>query len=247
MHLDILGEFLGTLVLILLGNGVGMSTHLKRMLANQHGKWIMIALGWGLAVLMGVIVAFSLNSPAHLNPAVSIFALVSGSLALWKFFVYFLVQVLGAFIGQVILYIINYKNIKETNDWNLMRAMSATGGVYDNFNEKGLVQNLLYEYVASLVLIGVIFALSKGKNTQAFQSLGTIPVMLLVLSIGLSLGSVSGYAINPARDFGPRLAFWVFSTLVWKQKSASAQWSYSFVPIVSPLLAGTTIGLFALI
>ncbi|WP_033161438.1 MIP/aquaporin family protein [[Mycoplasma] collis] len=247
MELDILGEFLGTLVLILLGNGVGMSTHLKRMLANQQGKWIMITLGWALAVLMGVIVAFSLNAPAHLNPAVSIFALISGKLVVWKFFIYSLVQILGAFSGQVILYIINYKNIKETNDYNLMRGMSATGGVYSNFKEKGLTQNLLYEYVATLVLIGVLFALSKGVNVKTFESLGAIPILLLILSIGLSLGSVTGYALNPARDFGPRLAFWLFSLFVWKQKSASVQWEYSFVPIISPLLAGTTIGLLSLI
>ncbi|VEU59499.1 MIP/aquaporin family protein [Mesomycoplasma neurolyticum] len=245
-HLDILGEFLGTLVLILLGNGVGMSVSLKRMFANQSGRWLMITFGWAFAVLMGVIVASSLGAPGHINPAVSLFALF-GDKKIDKFFAYSAVQILGAFSGQIILYIINYKHIKETDDYAIIRSCSSTSGGFSNFKEKGLAQNLMYEYVATLVLIGIIFALGKGENKKYFESLGPIPVVLLISSLSLSLGSVTGYAMNPARDLGPRVAFQLFSIFIWKQKKINGGWDYSFVPIISPLLAGTTIGLFSLI
>ncbi|UVD81632.1 aquaporin family protein [Mycoplasma iguanae] len=242
MNIDVLGEFLGTLVLILLGNGVGMSVSLKRAYANQSAKWVLISFAWGFAVLFGVIVAQSLWAPGHLNPAVSLFAVVSGGISFPTFIFYVIVQVLGAFTGQTILYLINYKNIIETNDWAIVKGNSFTAPNYSNFKEKGLWQNLSYEFVATAVLIGLVLAFGRGLNETSLSALGPLPVTLLVVSIGMSLGSVTGYAINPARDFGPRVAFYLFSTFVWKQTKVTPDWSYSFVPVIAPLAAGLVIG-----
>lgn len=249
MELRILSEFLGTMVLILLGNGVVASVSFKKMFANQEGRWVAIAFAWGFAVMMGVIVSASLGGSGHLNPAVSLYSLIAakGDNA-GEMFAYMGVQFAGAMVGQIILDIINFKHIKETDAGSVLGA-HATGPAYHNFKEKGVFNNFAYELVGTLVLIGVIHALSKGGNVASgsFGALGFLPVTFLIVAIGLSLGSSTGYAINPARDLGPRLVYFVFVRFILRDKEATINWNYSWVPVVAPLVAGAIVGGLALI
>lgn len=255
MELRILSEFLGTMVLIMLGNGVGASVSYKRMFGNQPGKWVVITFAWGLAVLMGVIVSQALGGYGHLNPAVSLFAYISGSIGVAEFFAYAGVQLAGAMVGQLILNLLNFKHIKET-DAETVLGCHSTGPAFSNFKEKGVFNNFAYELVGTLMLIGVIFALGKGSNgavlsgvagaKMSLGAVGALPVTLLIVSIGMSLGSSTGYAINPVRDFGPRLVFWFWARVVLKNKEVSINWSYAWVPVVAPMVAGAIIGGIAL-
>ncbi|WGI36987.1 MIP/aquaporin family protein [Mesomycoplasma lagogenitalium] len=242
----LLSEFLGTLVLILLGNGVGYATSAKRMFGNQPGKWVVITFGWGIAVCMGVIVSASLGGFGHLNPAVSVFSAIANKDAYHLAFIPF--QFLGAFAGQIILNFINWKHIKET-DLATVRGNHCTGPAFAN-KEKATIFNFSYELVATLTLIGLIFATSKGANVTSLSQLGPIPVTLLIVGLGMSLGSSTGYALNPARDLGPRIIYWLMELTVLKSRKeefVGANWGYSWIPVVSPLVAGAIIGGFALI
>lgn len=247
MEWDIFSEFLGTMVLIFLGNGVVASVSFKRMFANQSGKWIVIAMAWGLAVMCGVFVSTSMGGSAHLNPAVSIMVLISSKgvdFTFVRFVLYIIAQFAGAMIAQVILNFLNWKHIKET-ELSTVRGAHCTAPAYENFGtDKAIIHNLGYEYFGTLVLCGVIVAFGGRYNT----SLGVLPVTLLVISIGLSLGSSTGYAINPARDLGPRIVYFIMTKTLIKtnQSGVSANWSYSWVPVVAPLAAGMTVGLLQL-
>ncbi|MGZ9454172.1 MIP/aquaporin family protein [Mycoplasma sp. AC157] len=248
MRLDILSEFLGTLVLILLGNGVGYSVSMKRMFANQSGKWIVIILGWGLAVFTGVIVSLSLGGSAHLNPAVTFFVAVSSKLSDPLILTYIPVQILGAMTGQMLLNFINWKHIQET-DLATLRGVHCTGPAFAN-KEKATIFNFSYELVGTLLLVGLVLAFGKGGNKIGLASLGPVPVTLIVVAIGASLGSSTGYAINPARDLGPRMVYALMEkTLLANRKSehVGGNWSYSWIPVVAPSLAGAIIGALALI
>ncbi|WP_117275091.1 MIP/aquaporin family protein [Mycoplasmopsis edwardii] len=244
-----LSEFLGTLLLVLLGNGVVYSVSAKRMFANQPGKWVVIALAWGLAVFVGVVVASSLGGPAHLNPAVTVFSLISGKFANPSELAYIPLQILGAMTAQIILNFINWKHIGET-DLASVRGAHATGPAFSNKKEKATIFNFSYELVGTLVLVGVIFAFGKGGNKEALSHLGPLPVTLLVMSIGMSLGSSTGYAINPARDLGPRIVYFAMEKLLLtarKEEHVGGNFEYGWVPAVAPLLGGAIIGALALI
>ncbi|WP_036430598.1 MIP/aquaporin family protein [Mycoplasmopsis felis] len=247
-RLDILSEFLGTLVLILLGNGVVYSVSGKRMFGNQPGKWVVIILGWGLAVFAGVIVSQSLGGSAHLNPAVTVFDLVSSKFNDPIKLVYIPVQLLGAMAGQIILNFINWKHIQETDLWSV-RGSHCTGPAYSG-KEKASIFNFAYELVGTMLLVGLVLAFSKGNNVLSLATFGPIPVTLIVIAIGASLGSSTGYAINPARDFGPRVIYYLTERLLMKnrkQEFVGGNWSYSWIPVLAPLTGGLLIGLFSLI
>lgn len=240
-----LAEFLGTATLILLGNGVNYSVNATKMFANQSGKWIVIALGWALGVLLGIIVSNGITSAsvAHLNPAVSIFFAISEKKAELLALIPF--EILGAIFGQMILNTINWPHIKETKA-EVIASCHHTGPAY----QKSYVTNFLYEFVGTIVLLGTIFLLKKS-----FPTMGPVIVALIVLSIGLSLGSSTGYAINPARDFGPRLVYFMFATLILKKRKEFAtvgNWkdilgfNYAWNPIIAPSLAGLILGLITL-
>nr|WP_027123276.1 aquaporin [Mesomycoplasma molare] len=249
--MKILSEFLGTLFLVLLGNGVVYSVSAKRMFANQSGKWSVITLGWGFAVMVGVIISNALGGSAHLNPAVSIFDAIASKSAFPL--VYIPAQFLGAMVAQVILNFINWNHIKET-DLATVRGAHATGPAF-SAKEKGTIFNFSYELVGTLVLLGVILAFGKGSNALSttgigLSSLGPLPVTFLVMAIGMSLGSSTGYAINPARDLGPRLVYFAMEKLLLsnrKEEHVGANFEYSWIPVVAPSFAGVIIGLFALI
>lgn len=236
------GEFLGTLFLILLGNGVVYSVSAKRMFANQPGKWIVITMGWGLAVMCGVIISDSLAGPAHLNPAVTIYNYVRGKFIHHKDLLYIPLQFAGAMAGQIILNFINWKHIQET-DLVTVRSAHSTAPAY-NHKKGGTFYNFTYELVGTSVLLSFIVA---SGIVTSLDNLGPLPVAFLVMSIGMSLGSSTGYAINPARDLGPRIIYSLTEKMFMakrKDEHIGGNWGYAWIPVFAPILAGFIIGFF---
>lgn len=237
MAAQFLGEFMGTLILILLGDGVVANVLLRRSKAEGAG-WMVITSGWAFAVMAGVFVAAACGSPdAHINPAVTLgLAVSSGSFA--KLAPYLVAQMLGAFAGATLVWLHFLPHWKKTEDPTLKLACFCTIPAIRN-----LAANLVSEIIATFVLVFVVGAIfSKAVAGPGLVSgLGAYLVAALVWGIGLSLGGTTGYAINPARDFGPRLAH---ALLPVAGKGAS-DWSYAIVPILGPLvgaaLAGTVL------
>ncbi|MEE3928136.1 MIP/aquaporin family protein [Mycoplasmopsis ciconiae] len=250
-----LSELVGTFFLILLGNGVNASNSFKNMFAKKTGgNWVVIILGWGFAVMAGIIAALAISNfaGAHLNPAVTMFAFISalvdkanvgttsGALLFGFAIVYIIAQFLGAMIAQTLLNVMNWQHIKE-NELAVLKGTSCTGPSHRNawFN------NGLYEFMGTFVLLFIILAVSKNANAGgSFQ--GTIlPVVFIVMSIGLSLGSATGYAINPARDLGPRIIYFATAKLYGKKliNPVSADFTYGLlIPGLMPMLAGIVVG-----
>jgi glycerol uptake facilitator protein len=229
-----LGEFLGTMVLILLGDGVVAGVVLKRSKAEGSG-WMVITAGWAFAVMAGVFTAIACGSnDAHLNPAVTLgFAVRAGSFG--KLAPYVAAQVLGALVGAVLVWLHYLPHWKETPEVSAKLACFCTGPAI-----RSLVPNLVSEIIGTFVLVfvvGAIFSKSVAATGPA-GGLGAYLVGSLVWGIGLSLGGTTGYAINPARDFGPRLAH---SLLPLAGKGGS-DWSYAPIPVIGPLLGGALAG-----
>lgn len=243
-----LGEFLGTMILTILGNGVCYSVSHKKMFANQSGKWIVVALAWGLAVFSGSVIASSLNAPGHLNPAVSVYAAINAKDALILGYIPF--QFLGAMFGQIILNFINWKFIivSAYEDNAVTRSAHSTTPAFGNKKDKATIFNFSYELVGTLVLIAFVLATTLGSNK--LDSLGPIPVAFVIMALGMSLGSATGYALNPARDLGPRIVYFFTKQLIEKKTSVELvkpDWEYSWVPVIAPIVAGTIIGSFSLL
>lgn len=228
------GEFMGTLVLILLGDGVVANVLLKRSKAEGAG-WMVIASGWAFAVMAGVFTAIACGSnDAHINPAVTIgFAISSGQFT--KIVPYLAAQTAGAFVGAIFVWLHFLPHWKETPDQSLKRACFCTAPAIRNFGA-----NLMSEIIGTLVLVfvvGAIFSKAVAVSGPA-SGLGPYLVASLVWGIGLSLGGTTGYAINPARDFGPRLAHSVLPIA----NKGSSDWSYASVPIIGPVIGGALAG-----
>jgi len=235
MASPLFGKFMGTLVLVLLGDGVVANVVLKRSKAHGAG-WMAIASGWALAVMAGVFTAIACGSrDAHLNPAVTLgFAVSSGSFH--KFAPYAVAQVLGAFAGAALVWLHFYPHWKETEDQGLKLACFCTTPAIRNF-----AANLISEIIGTLVLVfvvGAIFSKAVAANGPA-AGLGPYLVGALVWGIGLSLGGTTGYAINPARDFAPRLAHAVLPIA----NKGGSDWNYAPIPVVGPLMGGALAGL----
>lgn len=252
--IQLLGEFLGTMILIILGNGVCYATSHSKMFANQPGKWIVIALGWGIAVMSGIIVAGAYNAPGHLNPAVSIYdfigSLKEGQTIRYISLAFIPIQFAGAIVGQLILNFINWKFIMDTAHENnaATRGSHCTGPAFDNKKDKATIFNLSYEFVGTFILILVAWSL--GQGAWASSSFGPFPITLLIMGLGMSLGSATGYALNPARDLAPRIVYALSRGMMSKKAQVElvdANWSYAFVPVVGPILAGLLMGAFSLI
>jgi glycerol uptake facilitator protein len=230
-----LAEVLGTGALILLGDGVVAGVLLMRSKAQNSG-WIVITTGWAFAVFVGVIIAGPISG-AHLNPAVTLGLAVKGALPWAEVPVYFAGEMLGAFIGAVLVYLHYYPHWAETPDADLKLAVYSTGPAIRN-----TTWNLVSEIIGTFVLVFVIFAFGAATGpagmAQAYvpglAALGAVPVAFLVLVIGLSLGGTTGYAINPARDLGPRIAHFLLP-IPGKRDS---DWGYSWIPVVGPLIGG---------
>lgn len=239
LWMQCIGEMVGTMLLVLLGNGACFAVSHRKMFANQSGRWVIVAFGWALAIFIGAFAAQALGSPGHINPAISIYA----SFDNWKLLAFIPMQVLGAIIGQFLLYAMNWNFIKyeaEDGDSAATRGSSCTNPAF----EKKYFSNSLYEFVGTAVLIMVVFLLSQGY--ASFGTLNTFVVSTAILSIAMSLGSATGFALNPARDFGPRLAYQVLRLTPTGKSLVDANWSYSFVPVLAPCLAGVMFGLISL-
>jgi len=228
------GEFMGTAVLVLLGNGVVANVLLKKS-KGEGGGWIVITTGWAFAVLCGVLTAIACgSSDAHLNPAVTLgFAVVSGNFS--KLAPYILAQLLGAITGGTLVWLHYLPHWRETPDPSLKLACYSTAPAIRN-----LVTAAMSEIIGTFVLVFVVGAIfSKAVAATGFApGFGPYLVACLVWGIGLSLGGPTGYAINPARDLGPRIAHAILPIA----GKGPSDWGYAIVPVVSPLIGGGIAG-----
>ena len=224
----ILGEIIGTAMLILLGDGVVAGVLLAKSKAQNAG-WIVITAAWAMAVFCGVVVSAPMSG-AHLNPAVTVGLAVAGSTPWDQVPIYIVSQFIGAFIGATLVAIFYWKHFEVTEDQGLKLAVFSTGPAIRN-----VPFNLIGEIVGTFVLVYVI--LNFGGNA-AVTSIGALAVMVLVWSIGMSLGGTTGYAINPARDLGPRI---IHQILPIPGKGQS-DWGYSWIPVVGPIVGGVIAG-----
>lgn len=238
-------EVVGTAILILLGNGVVANVLLNQTNGNDSG-WIVITWGWGIAVFVAVFTVGQFSG-AHINPAVTV-GLASAGLFQWSLVpLYLLAQFFGACIGSLLVWLAYKDHYKATDDEGLILATHSTIPKIRNYTS-----NFTTELIGTFILVlGVIYLASPGfidTNGQTLKTivingkevgfglgaLSALPVGLLVLGIGLSLGGPTGYAINPARDFGPR----VMHTLLPISNKGTSDWAYSWIPVTAPIVGG---------
>jgi len=224
-------EVIGTAILILLGDGVVAAVLLAHSKAQNSG-WIVITFGWGMAVAMAVF-AVGQFSGAHLNPAVTFGFALEGTIKWSKVPEYLGGEFVGAFIGATLVFLAYSNHWRETEDPGLKLAVFSTAPAIRN-----TVANIITEIIGTFVLVFGVLAIVANKDTVAS---GLVPLLvgLLVLGIGLSLGGPTGYAINPARDLGPRI---MHAILPIPGKGPS-DWSYAWIPVVAPLIGGGLGGL----
>ena len=220
-----LAEFIGTTILLYLGNGVNANVSLKKTYGNGSG-WLVISLGWGLAVFIGVVISASFSG-GHLNPAVSVGLAIVGKFS-WSLVPgYILAQMLGAIMGALLVFI-QYKDhfTATVNARTKLGVFATSPAIKNNFN------NILSEILGTCMLVFGVFYLIDGEG---IGSLNALPVGLLVTVIGLSLGGSTSYAINPARDLGPR----IFHALIIDK---SSDWKYAWIPVLGPLIGAVLAG-----
>ena len=216
-------EFIGTAILILLGNGVVANVLLKHSKGNGGG-WIVITFGWAIGVFAGVYIAAP-YSGAHLNPAVTLALCIAGKFEWSLLPFYMLSQLSGAMLGSLLVWLSYKKHYDQTENQDYIAASFCTAPAIRN-----LKYNFLTECIGTFVLVtGVLYIVSPAQSLGALDAL---PVALLVLGLGLSLGGPTGYAINPARDLGPRIMHAVLP-IPFKGKN---DWSYAWVPVTGPLV-----------
>ncbi|WP_316807999.1 MIP/aquaporin family protein [Pedobacter agri] len=230
---EFVAEFIGTALLILLGNGVVANVVLTGTKGNSSG-WIVITTAWALAVFVGVVIAAPFSG-AHLNPAVTIALAIAQKFHWVKVPYYILAQLCGAMVGSFLVWVMYKDHFDATDDKGLKAAPFATAPAIRN-----LKSNLFSEILGTFVLIFVIFyftnaEMGSDKTPIGLGSLGAIPVAFLVWVIGLALGGTTGYAINPVRDLGPR----IIHALIPMKGKGSSDWGYSWVPIVGPIIGAT--------
>lgn len=226
-------ELIGTAVLILLGGGVCANVSLKNTLGNNSG-WIVITTGWALAVFAGVVIAGP-YSGAHLNPAVTIGLAAAGKFPWSNVGSFILAQFLGAFIGAFCVWLMHKDHFDATSD-----NPGAQLGVFSTGPAmKNTFLNIVSEVLGTFVLVYCVFHFTDpkmnsngGENVIGMGSIGALPVTFIVWAIGLSLGGTTGYAINPARDLGPRI---MHAILPMKGKGSS-NWAYAWIPVIGPIL-----------
>jgi len=226
-------ELIGTFLLILLGCGVNANVSLKKTYGEGSG-WIVITTGWALAVYIGVVVAGP-YSGAHINPAVTVGLAAAGKFDWNSVPSFILAQFLGAMIAAFLVWLLNKKHFDATEDGDTKRGVFCTAPAIPN-----VPLNLLSETVGTFVLVFTVLYFTEASLNETepiaigLGSLGALPVAFLVWGIGICLGGTTGYAINPARDMGPRI---IHALLPLKGKGSSG-WAYSWIPVVGPILGG---------
>lgn len=224
------GELIGTMILIVFGGGVVAGSLLK-FSKGENGGWVVITIAWGLAVTMGIYAVGDISG-AHLNPAVSVGLAVAGDFAWADVPMYVLAQLIGAMLGAAIVYVVYLPHWGATDDPGAKLAVFATNPAI-----KHPLSNVLAEFIGTFVLILGLLAIGANDFTDG---LNPLVVGALIVAIGMSLGGPTGYAINPARDLGPRLAH----LLLPIAGKGDSDWGYAWVPIVGPIAGGVFGALF---
>jgi len=235
MRSPVLGEFMGTFILIVLGNGVNAAVLLKRSKAENSG-WMVIATGWAFAVLCGIFTSLLFGgADAHLNPAITLaFAISNHDFS--KLLPFAAAQLAGAILGAATVWLFYLPHWAITEDGETKRGVFCTAPAVLNYPA-----NLFSEFMATFVLVLVAGAMGSRLvlSSGAANGMGPLLVSCLIWGIGLSLGGTTGYAINPARDLGPRIAH----ALLPIAGKIGSNWSYAWVPILGPLLGASAAGL----
>ncbi|MEL7587207.1 MAG: MIP/aquaporin family protein [Prolixibacteraceae bacterium] len=228
-------EFIGTMLLILLGNGVVANMVLaKTKSSGDTGSWIVITIAWGLGVFVGVIVAGPVSG-AHLNPAVSVGLAMIGKFPWAEVPLYVVAQVCGAATGASLVWLFFRNHFNETPDHAAKLACFSTSPAIRSYKD-----NFIAEVIGTFVLIFAIYFIAspsiegEGFEQVAFKlgTLDALPVSLVVMGIGMSLGGATGYAINPARDLGPR----IMHTLLPMKNKGTSDWYYAWIPVAAPIV-----------
>ncbi len=221
-----LGEFAGTALLIIMGDGVVANVVLNKT-KGQNSGWIVISFGWAMAVFLGVYASVKLGGSGHLNPAVTIAMTAFGHFDSSLLATYIGAQIAGAITGAVIVWLAYKQHFTATIDKDLKLAVFCTAPAI-----RSIPHNLITEIIGTFVL--VFGALAMSPAASSLGTLDALPVALLILGIGLSLGGPTGYAINPARDLGPRIAHFILP-IPGKRDS---DWGYSWIPVIGPVAGG---------
>ena len=219
-----IAEFLGTMVLVLINNGVVANVLLKQTKAKGEQKWLLITLAAGLAVTFGIFVAM-FRSGAHINPAVTIAKLVLQDILILDALWYIVAQMLGGIIGAFMVYLAYKKHYDMTKENDLKLATFSTGPAIKNKK-----WNILTEIIATFMLVGLVIVVTSDQVALS-PSLIPIVIGLLVMVLGISLGGSTGFAMNPARDLGPRIAHAIL-------RLGDSDWSYAMVPVIGPIIGG---------
>ena len=236
-----IAEFIGTAILLFLGNGIVANVSLNKTKASkQMTPWILITTAWGLAVFTAAFITGQFSG-AHLNPAVTIGLAFAGKFSTELICGYIISQLLGGIFGSWLVYIIYIDHYRETSDESSVMGSFCTSPAIRNYKN-----NFFSELMGTFVLVfGVLYMakpniIIEGTSVENFGigALEALPVGLLVWVIGLSLGGTTGYAINPARDLGPRITYQLLP-----RKNKISDWAYSWVPVLGPLCGGTLAGL----
>jgi len=234
-----LAEFIGTTILMLLGVGVNANTSLKNTIGGENSNWVLVSMGWGLSVFVAVFITGQFSG-AHLNPAVTIGLATIGKFSWSLVPTYIFIQLLGAIFGSWLAYLVYIDHYRLTDNEDTVRGSFCTGPAIKNYKN-----NFFSETIATFILVfGIFYIVEPNLEIQGevvnfgLGALDALPVGILVWVIGMTLGGTTGFAINPARDFGPRL---VYSLLPRKNKNAD--WSYSWVPVFGPFSGAILAGL----
>jgi len=234
-----IAELIGTTFLLLLGQGVVANVKLKKTIGEGQNPWLLITFAWGFAVFVGVFIAGSISG-AHLNPAVTLGLAVAGKFSWSLVPSYVLAQLIGAMLGSWLCYIAYIDHYRETKNEDDVRATFCTGPAIRNYKN-----NLFAEIIGTFVLVFCALSIVgpnihiEGINIENFGlgSIDALPIGIVVMVIGMSLGGNTGFAINPARDFGPRL---VYSLIPRGNKNSD--WVYSLIPVIGPIIGGILAG-----
>lgn len=230
-----IAEFIGTFLLLLLGDGVVANVVLSKTKGNNSG-WIVITFGWAIAVFVGVFVVAPFSG-AHINPAVTLGLALTGSFDWALVPSYMIAQFLGGALGSAVVWLHYRPHFAQTDDTEAKLAVFCTGPAIRN-----TAYNLISEIIGTFVLVFSVLYIAGatvGGQAASLGALDALPVGLLVLGIGLCLGGTTGYAINPARDLGPRLMHAILPV----SKKGDSDWSYAWIPVVGPFLGAVLAGL----